>query len=807
METKKSTTDILGVITLKDVFFICLEKWYWWVMSVIVCLLLAGLKIITTAPVYTRSATVLIKETNVRRASSSDIDMMMATAGAAGNTSKLVNEIVAFKSPELMKEVVNRLNLDISYAVSGRTYDITYFDVEVPFEAFFPDDTQSCRFEVTNTGEDDFSISKVVCYDTKGKAIKISGTFPGSYGDTLSLDFGRLVLKKRALYQGEFKHPVKVNKCPKAAMVQTMLANFTAKEVDLKNKSDVLYLVYNDVNISRADNILNMVINIYNENWVNDKNKMAISTSAFITERLDAIEKDLTAVDSDISDFKSKNLIPDLKSVSSMYITRGNEVMKGIRELENELYVAKYVRGFLQNSVSDKDLIPMASSFSNQGLAKQIDDYNTLLLNKKVLVANSSEENPVVKDIDATLKIIRQSVYSSVESQIKSIETQLQYMEGQSDENKYMLAKNPDQAKFLMTIERQQKVKENLYVYLLQKREENELSQAFAAYNTRVITPPYGLPKPTAPNKQKIFFLAFILGLVIPVVVVYFKDVLNTKLRGRSDIAALTVPFLGEIPLKELRHKEKASKLKFWEKPVDQHSIVVKAGKRDIINEAFRVLRANLEFTLKGQEHTVLITASFNPGSGKTFLAVNLGSAFAIKKKKVLIIDGDMRHASLSTFADSPNSGLSNYLAGQIDDVHSVVVQDKNNESLFFLPVGTIPPNPAELLGDAKFADMINMLKQEYYMVIIDCPPVDIVADTQIVSALADRTIFVVRSGLMERSMLPIIQVMYDENKYPNMMLVLNGTKSSGLHGSYSYQYGYYGGKGYYANNNYVKKD
>ena len=288
--------------------------------------------------------------------------------------------------------------------------------------------------------------------------------------------------------------------------------------------------------------------------------------------------------------------------------------------------------------------------------------------------------------------------------------------------------------------------------------------------------------------------VAFALGLLIPVVIIFTRENMNTRVRGRKDLESVTVPFIGEIPL--FTRKKKGI---FGKKPQEVKAVVVKEGSRDIINEAFRVLRTNLEFMAdKDKTSNVIIVTSFNPGSGKSFLTMNIAVSFAIKGKKVLVIDGDLRHGSASSYIDSPARGLSDYLGGRIDNLNEIIVSDPKQKSMDILPVGTIPPNPTELLFDERLKQVIDTVRGQYDYVLIDCPPIELVADTQIIEKLADRTVFVVRAGLLERSMLAELEKIYEEKKYKNMSLILNGTEGSGGHYGYryGYRYGYHYGYG-----------
>ena len=483
-----------------------------------------------------------------------------------------------------------------------------------------------------------------------------------------------------------------------------------------------------------------------------------------------------------------------------MYMTQSSETNAQILALNTQLAMARYIRNYLTNATSKNQLLPANSGIENPGIEQQIANYNTTQLRRNDLVANSSEKNPLVVDMDQSLQNMRRAIVSSIDNHIVTLNTQLRTLRQSEQQTTARIAANPTQGKYLLSVERQQKVKEALYLFLLQKREENELSQAFTAYNTRIIMPPTGDMAPTAPVKKKYLMMAFALGLFIPIGIIFVRESLNTKLRGRKDLEALSLPFAGEIPM--AFDKKKAKKSKDSLQP-----IVIKHGSRNIINEAFRVLRTNLEFMLDaGQEGktNVILFTSFNPGSGKTFLTINTAASLALKGKRVLVIDGDLRRASISHYVGSPHKGLSNYLGKQENDPMQLVVEIPDYELLYILPVGTIPPNPTELLAEPRFGELIEKMRNEFDCIFIDCPPIDIVADTQIIEKHADRTLFVVRAGLLERDMLPELQRAYNEKRYKNMAVILNGTDggSSRYGYRYGYKYGYhygYGGKDYYS--------
>ena len=386
---------------------------------------------------------------------------------------------------------------------------------------------------------------------------------------------------------------------------------------------------------------------------------------------------------------------------------------------------------------------------------------------------------------------------------LNTLNTQIRGLQGIQGASTSRLSSNPKQAKYLLSVERQQKVKEALYLFLLQKREENELSQAFTAYNTRVVTSPTGEMKPTSPDRKRILLAAILVALLVPVIIIYIRENMNTKVRGRKDIEKLTIPFVGEIPL-YARPKSKWPWKRWFKKKKDdaeEYKIVVKPKSRNVINEAFRVVRTNMEF-MSGANHAnkVIMITSVNPGSGKTFLCMNIATSFAIKEKKVICVDLDMRRASLSDYVGQPKTGISDYLNGKVTDWRDVKVAVEGYEHLEIIPVGTVPPNPAELLFSPRLQQMLDDLRKEYDLIFIDCPPVEIVADASVIAKFADMTVFVIRAGLMEREMLPVVEGYYNDKKFQNMSMLLNGTTAAGSrygYHRYGYHYGYaygYGG-------------
>lgn len=771
-------------IRIQDLFYLCLGKWHWFVVSLAVCLGIAICYLLTTPPVYTRSASILIKDDSKGKSAPTDMETFSDFGLFTSNTN-VNNEMGTLQSPDLMREVVSRLRLDMTYKIPGRFHRQTVYGRQLPVNVSISDlsENESATFTLQLSEGGKVTLSNI---ERNGESIGET-ELRGNLNDTLPSDIGKIVITPTSYYTDGTDIQLYVSRLPFGSATSAYSAGLVVSQTD--EKSNIITLSFKDVSTQRAEDVLNTLIAVYNENWVRDKNQIAISTSKFIDGRLGVIEGELGNVDDDISSYKSEHLLPDVQAAAGMYMAQASEANAAIKELDNQVYMARYIRNYLTNKSNDSQLLPANSGIDNPGIATQISEYNSKLLERNSLVSHSSEKNPLVVEMDASLSAMRSALLTSIDNQLVTLNAQIRSQRSYSGQATSQIASNPQQAKYLLSVERQQKVKESLYLYLLQKREENELSQAFTAYNTRIITMPGGSMIPTAPIKKNILLMAFVLGLLIPVVIIFIRENINTVVRGRKDLENMTIPFVGEIPLafrKKGRWYDRKTKTK-----ENKCAIVVKEKSRNVINEAFRVVRTNLEFVAgKERESNVIMLTSANPGSGKTFITFNLATSLAIKGKKVITIDLDLRKGSLSEYVGKPKEGISNYLIGETQTWKEIVSKPENGQ-LDIIPVGMIPPNPTELLFAERLEQLVSDLRKEYDYIFIDCPPVEIVADAAIINKWVDITLFIIRAGLLDRSMLPEIEKFYTDRKYKNMSVILNGTDGGGGRCGYKYWYKY----------------
>ena len=571
------------------------------------------------------------------------------------------------------------------------------------------------------------------------------------------------------------------------------------------DKSTIVNITYTDPSPLTAERVLNMAVQVYNEQWVADKNLVTANASRFIQDRLTLLEKELGNVDDSISAFKMRNNITSLEQVSDIYLQQQSQSDAEILRLTNQKSMAEYILGILRDKSTRNQLLPTNSGINNVVAETQINLYNTMLMQLKSNLYGTSAQNPLIIKQEAELEDVRGNIFATITNQIKTIDIQLQALQGYNGEASSKLSSNPEQAKHLVSVEREQKVKESLYLYLLQKKEENEINQTYTSLNTQVIDMPHGSDLPTSPNTRMVLLVAVLVAMVIPVAVLFVKESMNTTVRDRYDIEhRSTLPLIGEVPFFDFSPKSLWQKLRSALRRVHRHGItrdiiVVKPDSQNLINEAFRIIRTNLEFmTGKGHGGNVYIVTSGNQGSGKTFVSVNLAVALAIKERKVLLIDGDLRRASATRCFHPKSAGLADYLGERYDNIDELIIESQNYPNLSVLPVGTIPPNPTELLSGDRLSRLIAEVRHRYDFVLIDCPPTTTLADVDIIERYADRTLFIVRAGLFVRKRIADLEADVASGHYKHLSVILNASEMGSRYGyRYGTRYGKYG-RSYY---------
>ena len=764
------------VLTISDLVKISLTNWKWFALSVLLCLGIAFYYIQKSPNIYRRSASILIKDetkgTQLPNAAAAFSEVNMLNL-----SSTVDNEVLIFKSKRLMFEVARKLKLNITYSRKGKFRDWDLYST-TPVILTFPETLETSSFSLKVTPLDSLQVLLSDFPELEGtesvEQLKVN------LNDTVNTPVGKLVVTPTLYYTPNYYHvPITVRK---VNLEKVGLAYNAALQSTVASKtSSIINLSITDVSARRAEDILNTLIDVYNQDAIDDKNKIAVNTANFINERLIVIEQELGGVESQIADYKSQHNLADISTQTGAFMQTSSRYQQEGVTLENQRTLAIYIRDYLADPAKSGELIPANTGIADVNIEGQIAEYNELMLQRDKLIGNSSEKNPVVMDMNNSLAAMKQTIVRTVDNLIAGLDLKIQNIRGEEERTLKRIAAVPSQQKYVLSVERQQKIKESLYIYLLNKREENALTQSITESNARIIDPAMGSNTPIAPRTQFILLIGLITGLITPLVILFIRRTLDTCVRWKKDLEDnLSIPFLGEIP----QHTRVKKEVK--------QPIVVNAESKDAVSEAFRIMRTNLSFMGSTVDHklqTIMVT-SMNVGAGKTFISSNLAMTLALAGKKVVLVDLDIRKGSLSKRIHAHQAGVTNFLSGEITQAKDIVIKSEYHENLSIIGKGPVPPNPAELLLSLRLNELVEQLKAHFDYIILDNVPSNMVADAMIVNRVADLTLYVIRAGKMDRRQLPEVERLYTEKKLNNMAIVLNGV--SELHHGYGY-YGYYG--------------
>lgn len=777
MQTNPSSRKNDTGINLVDLLAYFASKWKWFLLSVLVCGGIAWYHYARSPLVYFRSATVIIKDPS-NKTSTTGLDRFDNII----NKVNVANEILQFRSKKLMREVLQRLHADISYQLEDGLRSNELYN-QSPVLLSFPDALPEQHFAFTVTLKDKKSL---VLSDFTG--IDVKSDFTVEMYDTVTLSRGMRVVATPTNYYSDSwtGTPIRVAKLPMESMVNYYKSALGIQQEE--EESSILTLALKDGSAARAEDILNTLINVYNEEAIKDKNQVAVNTADFINDRLIIIENELGGVESELETFKQRNQIVDIASLAGMYMSESQKYNTDALELETQLRLANFIKDYLTDPAKETDLIPSNTGIGDMNIESQISLYNTAKLKRDHLIDDSSANNPVVLELNNSLRAMKQNIIRAVDNMIVSLNVQRSDAQSREMRAQNRITSIPTKERKMLSIERQQKVKEALYLFLLNKREENALSQAMADNNARVIDGAEGSNSPISPNRNRILLLGLLVGLAIPSLACLGILFLDTRVHSRKDFEDIvSVPYLGEIP-----QDKEAGKLNEQESPF----LLAKEQRDSTVSEAFRILRTNMAFMArKDLPQQVIIFTSLNEGAGKTFISKNLGMSLVLAKKKVILIDMDIRRGTLSRQLRLHKTGLTNYLADATLSVEDII---QHQDGFDIIAAGAIAPNPAELLMDERLDNLVTELRRRYDYIVVDSVPVGIIADATISNRIADLTVFVARAGKLDRRQLPDIEQLYQEKKLKNMAIVLNGADFRHRYG-YRY-YGYYGNYNYGAN-------
>lgn len=762
---------------LKAEIFKYLTHWKWLVLCFILGGTLAYLYNRYTIPQYNTTSTMLMVDEEKNNAMSS-----LPSGNAAVfslSDENLQSDIEKLKSKQLVESVVDELNHNISYYIEGNVIIVEAYKASpIKLEFFTPDsiiNQKSANFLITPNSETTFILEKP------------ETTYRSEFqiGDIIEVDDLKFTVVPDSKGKNSFQENKTVN--VRITPVVDVAADYISKlRIAQKGEAtDMLTLNITEENSAKAEDFLNKLMEIFNEVGVEAKQEVAENTTAFIQSRLEMITSELDSVETGIAEFKQKNRIMDVSSGASEFQSKFSAAEQEIFNLETELELLNSIEDVLRNQ-GEYELLPEITTGggSTGGL---VNSYNSVVLERNMYLDGGTTKNPVVQTLSNQLDNIRENLYESIENEKRTIRVRLQELNQRENVAEGRFSNFPGLEKGMRSIERQQQIKEQLYLFLLQRREEAAISFASTASVARVIDKAYTLNDRVDPKPWIILIAGFLIGLIVPILVIFIKNFLDTKVHHKGDMQSLlkTVPFLGEVP----RIKGEQS---------DQ----IEVNDRSPLAESFRILRTNLAYLVQKRNEdkgeTVFITSTIK-GEGKTFISYNMARTLASTGKKVILIGADIRNPKLHRYGDvdyASQKGLSDYLYDYSITEENIISHEKTDEiKVDLILSGPIPPNPAELLMNDRMKQLLEYAKTQYDYVLVDTAPTMIVTDTLLISPLADTTLYIVRADITDKKMLDFPKDLKKQGKLKGLAVILNDVDYSKF--SYGAQYGYSYGYGY----------
>jgi tyrosine-protein kinase Etk/Wzc len=758
-------------INIREILLKYFVHWKWFILSMILFFIAAKIYLRYLVPIYKASTTILIKDKD-SGGLASELSAFQDLGIFSGTKNILDDEIEILKSRTLIEKAVKECNLNITYLSVGRIKSSDVY-ASNPVEIIFNKKDDDFYKKDTIINIDVLSSKNYELFNQKNESLGIY-----MFGKEInSLKLGTYIINKKKIFDKNkeeietTKEDIKIIITPIKKTAEIFKSGLTI--APLGKKTNVIELSYNNPVKEKAIDFLNKLISIYNREAIADKNMISEKTAKFINERLLVITSELEFVEKDVELYKKKNKITDIPTEAELYLKNASDYKVGSIETETQFKVVEMMIDFMRKS-KDSDIIPANIIPDDDGSASLIGEYNNLVIERSRILKSSTEENPVVIRVEEKIKSLKSSIRESLNQLKSTISLKNANLNREGNIVGGRISQIPRQEREFRGIYRQQQIKEELYLYLFKKREETSITLAATAPISKIIDLAYSSDRPVSPNRLIIYVFSLLLGIMIPFLIIYISDLLDTKVKTRHDIESrLTIPFIGDIP-----HS-------------DSHNEIMQSSSRTSSAEAIRIIRTNLEFLLSSSNHdkakTIFLTSTLS-GEGKTFVAINLAATIAISTKKVLLIGLDIRNPKLDEYVKLPNKGFTNYLSSKESNIYDFIVPQKGYDKFDILPAGVIPPNPAELLMNKKLEETFNLLKQDYDYIIVDTAPVSLVTDTLLISKNADAFIYVVRANYLQKDLLKIPDTLYKEKKLPNMCLLLNDTDIE-MNG-YGYGYG-----------------
>ena len=773
-------------IDVKELLFKYLIHWPWFVGAVIACLIAAWVYLYMSTPVYNISATVLIKDD--KKGGSAGMLSGLESLGLDGmisSSQNIDNEIEVLHSKTIAKEVVENLGLYISYMdedefPSRNMYKTSPVQVSLtPQEADLLEKPMIVEMALQPQGSMDVNV-KIGDDEYQKHFEKLPAVFPTDRG-TLAffLTSDSISSSKRTLEETTGSEKITRNITATInnplAVAKAYCKNMTIEPTSKTTSVAVISL--KNSNVQRGKDFINKLLEMYNINTNNDKNEVAQKTAEFINERISIISKELGSTEKDLESFKRGAGITDLTSDAQIALTGSAEYEKKRVENQTQINLLQDLQKYMQNE--GYEVLPSNIGLQDVNLAAAINRYNDVLVERKRLLRTSTENNPTIINLDTSIHAMKENVQVSLDRVLRGLLITKADLDREANRYSRRISEAPGQEREFVSIARQQEIKAGLYLMLLQKREENAITLAATANNAKIIDDAIADDAPVSPKRKMIYLIALVLGVGIPVGVIYLLELTKFKIEGRSDVEKLTsVPIVGDIPLTDEK----------------QGAIAVFENQNNLMSETFRNIRTNLQFMLENDKKVILVTSTVS-GEGKSFISANLAISLSLLGKKVVIVGLDIRKPGLNKVFNIPRKevGITQYLANPEKNLMNLVQLSDVSKNLYILPGGTVPPNPTELLARDGLDKAIETLKKNFDYVLLDTAPVGMVTDTLLIGRVADLSVYVCRADYTHKNEYTLINELAEKDKLPSLCTVINGLDLKKRKYGYYYGYGKYG--------------
>lgn len=773
-------------IDVKELLFKYLIHWPWFVGAVVVCLIAAWVYLYTSTPVYNISATVLIKDD--KKGGSAGMLSGLESLGLDGMVSSsqnIDNEIEVLRSKTIVKEVVEDLGLYISYTdedefPSRNMYKTSPVQVSLtPQEADLLEEPMIVEMTLQPQGSMDVTV-KIDDDEYQKHFEKLPAVFPTDKGTLAffltpdSISSSKRILEETTASEKTTRNITATINKP-LAVAKAYCKNMTIEPTSKTTSVAVISL--KNSNVQRGKDFINKLLEMYNINTNNDKNEVAQKTAEFINERISIISKELGSTEKDLESFKRGAGITDLTSDAQIALTGSAEYEKKRVENQTQINLLQDLQKYMQNE--GYEVLPSNIGLQDLNLAAAINRYNEVLVERKRLLRTSTENNPTIINLDTSISAMKENVQVSLDRVLRGLFITKADLDREANRYSRRISEAPGQEREFVSIARQQEIKAGLYLMLLQKREENAITLAATANNAKIIDDAIADDAPVSPKRKMIYLIALVLGVGIPVGVIYLLELTKFKIEGRSDVEKLTsLPIVGDIPLTDEK----------------QGAIAVFENQNNLMSETFRNIRTNLQFMLENDKKVILVTSTVS-GEGKSFISANLAISLSLLGKKVVIVGLDIRKPGLNKVFNIPKKevGITQYLANPEKNLMDLVQLSDVSKNLYILPGGTVPPNPTELLARDGLDKAIETLKKNFDYVILDTAPVGMVTDTLLIGRVADLSVYVCRADYTHKNEYTLINELAEKDKLPSLCTVINGLDLKKRKYGYYYGYGKYG--------------